>query len=83
MLSSFGIITLDSRKCSKINLYSNNTEDKLQALTFAAITSVCITVQRETLEGGNLANQAKYHCWRNKIWRIVSKVHVLFNWLAY
>ena len=59
MLSSFGIITLDSRKCSKINLYSNNTEDKLQVLTFAAITSVCITIERETLEGGKFGKSSK------------------------
>ena len=37
------------------------------------------TVWRETLEEENLANQAKYHCWQNKIRRIVSKAHALFN----
>ena len=36
--SSFEIIALDSRASKKINLYSNHTENKLQALTFAAIT---------------------------------------------
>ena len=29
--------------------------------------------------GENLANQAKYHCWQNKIWRIVSKAHDVLN----
>ena len=31
------------------------------------------------LEEEKFGNQAKYHCWQNKIWRIVSKAHVLFN----
>ena len=41
-MSSFVIIMLDSRKNKIINLYSNYT--KLQALTFAAITSICISL---------------------------------------
>jgi len=40
--SSFEVIALDSRASKKIDLYSNHTENKLQALTFAAITFVCI-----------------------------------------
>ena len=45
VVSSFGIIVLDSRKSKKIDLYSDYTENKLQALTFAAITSVWISLQ--------------------------------------
>ena len=36
--SSFEVIALDSRASKKIDLYSNHTENKLQVLTFAAIT---------------------------------------------
>ena len=36
--SSFEVIALDSRVSKKIGLYGNHTENKLQALTFAAIT---------------------------------------------
>ena len=36
--SSFEVIALDSRASKKIDLYSNHTENKLQALTFTAIT---------------------------------------------
>ena len=36
--SSFEVIALDSRASKKIDLYSNYTENELQALTFAAIT---------------------------------------------
>ena len=43
--SSFEVIALDSRASKKINLYSNPTENKLQALTFTAITLVCICLQ--------------------------------------
>jgi len=43
--SSFEVIALDSRASKKIDLYSNHTEIKLQALTFIAITLVCICVQ--------------------------------------
>ena len=42
MVSTFGITVLDSRKNKEINLYAKN---KLQALTFAAITSVWISLQ--------------------------------------
>ena len=34
----FVIIVLDSRKSKEIDLYSNYTENKLQALTFTATT---------------------------------------------
>ena len=40
MVSSFGITALDSRKSKEINLYSDYTENILQAFTFAAITSI-------------------------------------------
>ena len=36
--SSFEVIALNSRASKKIDLYSNHTENKLQALTFPAIT---------------------------------------------
>ena len=36
--SSFEVIALDSQASKKIDLYSNHTENKLQALTFATIT---------------------------------------------
>ena len=39
---SFEAIALDSRGSKKIDLYSNQTKNKLQALTFAAITLGCI-----------------------------------------
>ena len=45
MVSSFGITVLDSRKSKMIDLYSNYTKNKLQALTFTAITSIWISLQ--------------------------------------
>ena len=36
--NSFEVIALDSRASKKIDLYSYHTENKLQVLTFAAIT---------------------------------------------
>ena len=45
VVSSFGITALDSRKGKIMDLYSDYTENKLQALTFAAITSVCTGLQ--------------------------------------
>ena len=36
---------IDSRKSRVIDMYSDYTENKLQALTFAAITSVWISLQ--------------------------------------
>ena len=45
MVSSFGITTLDSRKSKEINLYSDYAKNKLQTLTFTAITSVWISPQ--------------------------------------
>jgi len=38
--SSFEFIALDSRVSKKIDLYSNHIKNKLQALTFAAITLI-------------------------------------------
>ena len=40
MVGSFGITVLESRKSKKIDLYSDYTKNKLQALTLAATTSV-------------------------------------------
>ena len=40
VVSSFGIIALESRKNKEINLYSDYTKNKLQTLAFAAITSI-------------------------------------------
>ena len=40
MASSFGITALDSRESKEIDLYSDYAKNKLQELTFAAITSV-------------------------------------------
>ena len=39
------IVILDSKKSKEIDLYSDYTENKLQMLTFSAITSVCISLQ--------------------------------------
>ena len=39
MASSFGVTALDSRKSKEIDLYSDYNKNKLQALTFTAITS--------------------------------------------
>ena len=44
VVSSFGIIALDSRKSKIIDLYRDYTENKLQVLTFAAITSISISL---------------------------------------
>ena len=46
VVCSLKIIALDSRKSKIIDLYSDYTENKLQALTFAAITSVWISLKR-------------------------------------
>ena len=40
--TSFEVIALDSKVSKKIDLYSSHTENKLQVLTFAAITFVSI-----------------------------------------
>ena len=45
VVCSFGIIVIDSRKSKVIDLYSDYTENKFQALTFVAITSVRISLQ--------------------------------------
>ena len=42
---SFEIIAIDSRKSNVIDLYNDCTENKLQMLTLAAITSVWISIQ--------------------------------------
>ena len=46
MVSSFGITVLESRESKEIDLSSDCTKNKLQALTFAAIASVWISLQR-------------------------------------
>ena len=45
MVCSLGIIAIDSGKSKVIDLYSDYTENKLQVLTFAAITSIWISLQ--------------------------------------
>ena len=45
VVSRFGITALESRKNKEINLYSDYTKNKPQALAFAAITSIWISVQ--------------------------------------
>ena len=45
MVSSFGITALESRENKEIKLYSDYTKNILQVLTFAAITSVWISLQ--------------------------------------
>ena len=42
VVSSFGIIVLDSRKNKGINLYSNYADNKLEVIKFAVITSIYI-----------------------------------------
>ena len=62
-MNNFGIMVLDSRKSEIINLYSNCTENKLQALIFAAITSVWICPQHCNLAYNvhhGLVNQPRY-----------------------
>ena len=46
MVCGFEIIALASRKSKIIDLHSNYTENKLQALAFAVITSVWVCLQR-------------------------------------
>ena len=46
VVCSFEIIALDSWKSKIIDLYSDYTENKLQALTLAVITFVLISLQR-------------------------------------
>ena len=41
----FGISALESRESKEIDLYSDYTKNKLQVLTFVAITSVWISLQ--------------------------------------
>ena len=45
MVSGFGITALDSRKNKETNFYNDYTKNKLQVLTFTAITSVWISLQ--------------------------------------
>ena len=40
VVCSFRILAIDSRKSKVIDLYNDYTENKLQVLIFAAITSV-------------------------------------------
>ena len=45
VVCSFGIIAPGSRKSKVVDLYSDYTENKLQALTIAVITSIWISLQ--------------------------------------
>ena len=63
MVSSFGIAVLESRKSKEINLYSDYTENKPQALTLAAKMSVWISLQSWHLAYSvhhGLADQPRY-----------------------
>ena len=64
MVSSFGIIALESRKSKEIDLYNDYTKNKLQALTLSAITSVWISLQSWNLAYSvhhGLADQSRYN----------------------
>jgi len=64
--SSFQVIALNSRASEKIDLYSSHTENKLQTLTFAAITLVtmlefslkCSPVNGQTSTGVTYKNNS-------------------------
>ena len=61
--SSLGITALDSRKSKILDLYSDHTENKLQALTFATITFVCSSLQCFNLAKNvhhGVVNQLRY-----------------------
>ena len=63
MVCSFEITALEIRKNKEIDLYSNCTKNKLQALAFAAITSVWISLQSWNLAYNvhhELADQPMY-----------------------
>ena len=63
MVSSFGITALHIRKNKEIDLYSDYTKNKLQTLTFAAITSAWISLQGWNLAYNvhhGLADQPRY-----------------------
>ena len=63
VVSSFGITALESRKNKEINLYSDYTKNKLQALAFVAITSVWISLKSWNLACNvhhGLADQLRY-----------------------
>ena len=63
VVSSFGITSLESRKNKEIDLYSDYTKNKLQALAFAAMTSIWISLQSWNLAYNvhhGLADQPRY-----------------------
>ena len=63
VVSSFGITALESRKNKEINLYRDYTKNKLQALAFAAITSVWFSLHSRNLAYNvhhGLADQPRY-----------------------
>ena len=63
VVSSFGITILQSRKNKEIDLYSDYTKNKLQALAFTAITSVWISLKSWNLAYNvhyELADQPRY-----------------------
>ena len=63
LVISFEAIVLDSTVSKKIKLYSNYTDNKLQVLSFTAITLVCICLQRYDLA---LKSQVSY-CSNSKV----------------
>ena len=63
MVGSYGITVLESKKSMEIDLYSDYTKNKLQALTLAAITSTWICLQSWDLAYSvhhGLADQPRY-----------------------
>ena len=63
VVSSFGITAIESRKNKEIDLYSDYTKNKLQALAFAITTSVWISLQSWNLAYNvhhGLADQPRY-----------------------
>ena len=63
MVSSFGITTLESRESKEIELYSDYTKNKLQALTLVVITVIWSSLQSWDLAYSvqyGLADQPRY-----------------------
>ena len=63
VVCSFEITAIKSRKNKEIDLYSDYTKNKLQALPFTAITSVWISLQSWNLAYNvhhGLADQPRY-----------------------
>ena len=65
VVCSFEITAIESRKNKEIDLYSDYTKNKLQALAFAAITSIWISLQSWNLAYNvhhGFADQPRYSC---------------------